>query len=76
MKTITLDILDEEAIKLLKNLELLKLIRFRNNKAYKKLVEKGQISLSDFSFAKSREILNDYKGSLSETTEEERRSEI
>lgn len=34
------------------------------------------LSLSDFSFAKSQKNLENYKGSLSETIVEERRSEL
>jgi len=75
MKTVTLDILDDEAIKLLKNLEGLKLIRFRKDKAGSQS-NKEQISLSDFSFAKSRQVLKNYKGSLSDATADDRRSEI
>lgn len=75
MKTVTLDILNDEAIKLLKNLEVLKLVRFRKEK---ETIEpsKEQVSLSDFSFSKSRKVLKDYKGSLSEATAYDRRSEI
>lgn len=76
MRTVTLDILNDEAVKLLKNLEALNLIRFRKNKGTgtsEPIVDK--VSLSDFSFASSREILKDYKGSLSDTVLEERRDE-
>lgn len=72
-----MDILNEEAVKLLKNLEALNLIRLRKNKgtdATEPVVDK--LSLSDFSFANSREILRDYKGSLSDTVLEERRDEL
>jgi len=77
MRTVTLDILNDEAVKLLKNLEALHLIRFRRNKGTgtsEPIVD--NVSLSDFSFAKSREILKDYKGSLSDTVLEERRDEL
>lgn len=36
--------------------------------------EKDQLSFNDFSFSKSRKILEDYKGSLSDSLIEERRS--
>ncbi|UCH95621.1 MAG: hypothetical protein JSV88_01910 [Candidatus Aminicenantes bacterium] len=36
--------------------------------------ETKKLNLSDFSFNRSKEILKDYKGSLSETVIEERRS--
>ncbi len=41
----------------------------------KKESEKG-LSLTDFSFAKSRKILENYKGSFTETLIEERRREL
>ncbi|NGM60486.1 hypothetical protein G5B30_01025 [Sphingobacterium sp. SGG-5] len=72
MKTVTLDILNDEAIKLLKNLEGLKLIRFHKGKTSSQQT-KEQVSLSDFSFSKSREILKDYQGSLSDTVADDRR---
>ncbi|MBE8722297.1 hypothetical protein [Sphingobacterium pedocola] len=75
MKTVTLDILNDEAIKLLKNLEVLKLVRFRKERETTDS-SKDQVSLSDFSFSKSRKILKDYKGSLSDSTADDRRSEI
>lgn len=34
------------------------------------------LKFSDYSFAKSRELLNEYKGSFSESVVEERRSEL
>lgn len=37
--------------------------------------EKG-LSLSDFSFSKSRKALQDYKGSFSDTLVEERRNDL
>lgn len=75
MRTVTLDILNDEAINLLKNLEVLKLIRLRKDKETT-TSPKDKISLSDFSFSKSREILSTYKGSLSEAAAEERRDEV
>jgi predicted DNA-binding antitoxin AbrB/MazE fold protein len=36
--------------------------------------ETKRVSLSDFSFQRAKEILKDYKGSLSDTVIEERRS--
>ena len=36
--------------------------------------ETKRVSLSDFSFQRAQEILKDYKGSLSDTVIEERRS--
>ncbi len=44
MKTVTLDILNEKALNLLKDLELLNLIRFRKEK---KEVASSKIKLSD-----------------------------
>lgn len=73
MRTVTLDILNDDTIKLLKNLEVLNLIRFRKDNAE---FVGDKISLSEFSFSKSREILKDYKGSLSDSIVEERRSEV
>lgn len=75
MRTVTLDILNDEAIKLLKNLEVLNLIRFRKETGNKEPTS-DQILPSGFSFAKSRKILKTYKGSLSDTVVEERRSEL
>ncbi|WP_299568848.1 hypothetical protein [uncultured Pedobacter sp.] len=46
MKTVTLDILNEEAINLLKNLEVLKLIRFRKDKEVTKSIKK--VNIYDF----------------------------
>lgn len=37
--------------------------------------EKG-LSLSDFSFSRSKELLKNYKGSFSDAVEEERRKEL
>lgn len=74
MRTVTLDILNEEAINLLKNLEALKLIRFRKDKEVTNQV-KDQLSLSDFSFTKSRKALKTYKGSLSDATANDRRDD-
>ena len=75
MRTVTLDILNEEAIKLLKKLEVLKLIKFRKDKTPSN-EHTEQISLSDFSFSESRQTLKNYEGSLSEAVAEERRNEI
>lgn len=41
-----------------------------------KPANKKRIELSDFSFAKSRKITENYKGSFSDTLIEERRSEL
>ena len=42
----------------------------------KNFTEKTKLSLSDFSFAKSRKVLENYKGSLSDAVTEERRTEL
>lgn len=75
MKTVKLDILNDDAMKLLKNLEALKLVRFRKERD---TIEspRRHLSLSDFSFSESRTILKDYEGSLSDATVDDRRSEI
>lgn len=73
MRTVTLDILKDEAIELLKKLEVLNLIRFRKDNP-DLLADK--LSLSEFSFSKSRKILKDYKGSFSDSVVEERRNDL
>lgn len=70
-----MDILNDEAIKLLKNLEGLNLIRVHKDKDRSEPIV-DELSLSEFSFSKSREILKNYKGSLSDVLVEERRSEL
>ncbi len=42
----------------------------------KKPTEKKYLQLSDFSFAKAKAVLKDYKGSLSDAVIEERRSYV
>jgi hypothetical protein len=39
-------------------------------------IKKGRLSLNDFSFLKSRELLEDVKGILSDAVIEERRSQL
>ncbi|HET8828167.1 MAG TPA: hypothetical protein VFM79_02440 [Pelobium sp.] len=39
-------------------------------------VSEKRLHLSDFSFAKSQELLKDFKGSFSDTVIEERRSDL
>jgi hypothetical protein len=70
MRTVTFDILNENALNLLKELEVLKLMRFhKKNEVMSK--DADRLNLSDFSFSKSRKILKDYKGSLSDSVIQE-----
>jgi len=77
MNTIRIDILNPKAVKLLKNLADLNLIAIQPVK--KEEVEhelKKGLSTSDFSFYKSQKNLENYKGSISDTVIEERRTEF
>jgi len=56
-----------------KQYEVIEFVQFLKYK-YKKTVEK--VKIDDFSFAKSRERLKNYKGCLSDAVIEERRSYV
>ncbi len=77
MNTLRIDILNPKAAKLLKNLADLNLIAIQpvKKEEIKQTLKKG-LSIADFSFSKSQKNLENYKGSLSDTIIEERRTEI
>lgn len=67
MKTITLEILDDKALRLLKDLELLKVIRLRPEKASKKKV--GESFISKYKGAMTAEPLSEIDKQLRELRE-------
>jgi hypothetical protein len=73
METMTIELTNHKVYKLLKELEELRLIRILKESV--RPTEKG-MPLSDFTFSKSKENLEEYKGLLSDVVIEERRGEL
>ncbi len=67
MKTITLEILDDKALRLLKDLELLKVIRLRPEKGSNKKL--GKSFISKYKGAMTAEPLSEIDKQLSELRE-------
>lgn len=65
MQTILIDIINEKALKLLKDLELLQLIRMRHDKA-----EKRQVNWAAYKGAMSKQPLSEIDSRLNELREE------
>ncbi len=73
METMTIELTNQKAYKLIMELEKLRLIRVLKEPVQP--TEKG-MSLSGFSFSKSQKNLEKYKGSFSDAVVEEGRLEL